>query len=62
MKLSKSLLQVIAVAVSVSVAGSSCTKIEENYQEKKTEIKEKCNIPTGKTTTPGFDCAACGMG
>jgi hypothetical protein len=62
MKLSKSLLQVIAVAVTVGVAGSSCTKIEENYQEKKTEIKEKCNIPTEKTTTPGFGCAACGMG
>ena len=62
MKLSKSLLQVIAVAVTVGVAGSSCTKIEESYQEKKTEIKEKCNIPTEKTTTPGFDCPGCGMG
>jgi hypothetical protein len=62
MKLSKSLLQVIAVAVTVGVAGSSCTKIEENFQEKKTEIKEKCNIPTQKTVTPGFDCPACGMG
>lgn len=62
MKLSKSLLQVIAVAVTVGVAGSSCTKIEETYQEKKTEIKEKCNIPTQKTNTPGFDCPGCGMG
>lgn len=62
MKLSKSLLQVIAVAVTVGTAGSACTKIEENYQEKKTEIKEKCNIPTQKTGSHSADCPACGMG
>jgi hypothetical protein len=54
MKISKALLQAIAVAISIGTASTSCTKEpldkSEEHQEKK---KEK---------TESFNCLACGMG
>ncbi len=66
MKISKSLLQAIAVAVAVGVTQGSCTKIEEKLLKKDSESDPKCGLedpqcnPDDKDET--FDCPACGMG
>lgn len=51
MKLSKPLLQAVAVAVAVAAVSSSCTKETVNPEGGKTVKKEGA-----------FNCPACGMG
>lgn len=66
MKLSKKLLQTIAVAVTVGTATSGCEKIKEQIQEDKNtleQVLDKCpGIPDTKTPGPEYNCPACGMG
>jgi len=55
MKLSKTLLRAIIVAVTVGTISSSCEKPSaEEMKKKTTEKKELKNTPDG--------CPACGMG
>ena len=61
MKVSKALLQAVAVAVTIGIANSSCTKVEEKLIEKKNETGGKCIIKE-KPSGSGGDCPACGMG
>ena len=63
MKLSKSLLQAIAVGVVVGAAASSCETIKndiENMHDK--TCGENCIIDHSKIENETFDCPACGMG
>ena len=53
MKVSKSLLQAIAVAVVVGATAHSCTKEKEEINPENTNLIKK---------TPKFDCLGCGMG
>ncbi len=56
MKISKSLLQVIAVAVTVG-ALQSCTK-----DDTKPNAIEKIKDKVEKQVNPGYNCPGCGMG
>jgi hypothetical protein len=53
MKVSKSLLQAIAVAVVVGATAHSCTKEKEGINPENTNLTKK---------TPEYNCPACGMG
>jgi hypothetical protein len=53
MKLSKPLLQAIAVAVTISAAATSCEKSDDTLPGDKKEKTEKVD---------GYNCPACGMG
>ena len=55
MKVSKTLLNTIVVAVTVGTIGS-CTKSVEGKPKKQTEAKG------GKTESAPVSCPACGMG
>ncbi len=62
MQLSKSLLQAIAVSVTLGTAAASCTKTEIT-EEKKHQCTVECNeegCEIKKEET--HDCPACGMG
>jgi transposase-like protein len=54
MKIKKAVLQAMAIAVTVSVTTTACTK------EKLENLKEKVGIE--KKENPAYDCPACGMG
>jgi hypothetical protein len=56
MKVSKSLIKVIAVAVTISVTATACDKDKLTPNWKKFEQKKS---PAGGS---GFDCPGCGMG
>ncbi len=63
MQLSKSLLQAIAVSVTLGTAAASCTKTEIS-EEKKHECTVQCSEEGCKEKQENLthDCAACGMG
>jgi len=63
MKLSKSLLQAMAIGLAVGAAAPSCTLLENTNDVKPQEEKAsegKCTTDDGQTQH--YDCPACGMG
>jgi hypothetical protein len=75
MKISKSLLQAIAIGLSLSAITSSCTKdvydvepIPEVEAENQTdhrpgfEKNDSNTCPAGGGSSTGYDCPACGLG
>jgi len=66
MKLSKSLLQAMAVGITLGVATTSCSKSEEYIIEEdhicKTECEVECIVGENKGEGAGWSCGPCGMG
>lgn len=66
MKVSKSLLQAIAVGLTIGAAGTSCDSIKESTEELHlSTCDENCTIDhSGKSNneTTHYNCPGCGMG
>ena len=64
MKVSKSLLQAIAVGITLSASAASCSLFEEENLHLQT-CGEECDIDhrdDGGTVDPDYNCPGCGMG
>lgn len=63
MKISKSLIQAIAVGLTLGAATSSCSIIEPLTNKDKHSCDQSCEVQCTETTKGTFDnCPACGMG
>jgi hypothetical protein len=64
MKVSKSLLQAIALGVALGGGATSCTLLDNSDEVKpdteKAAEDERC--PTDDSDKPWYNCPACGMG
>lgn len=67
MKISKSLLQAIAVGIAVAATAPACTTLIKKEEQPQTECTETC--PTDcdghhekAGEGDGYDCPGCGMG
>jgi hypothetical protein len=56
MKIKKSVLKAVAIALTIGVANTACTK------EKLENFKEKCSIKKNNEPETTYDCPGCGMG
>ena len=63
MKLSKNLIQAIAIGITIGAA-SSCTPVKEASEVHLKTCEEGCDIDHGKVEQNNhhYDCPACGMG